>query len=292
MIIRVKDYVPTYDKPIVTRTVLLDYEINKTKVALDVNNPARYYKLVEVHEEIPKSFAHSAREVEFDPYPDKIIREDPLVQWNLKDLVTNDTRTMKYLTKGILDEFTGYIYFPLKELIIVETKLPTGLKIADVSISPLFAGKASIGKITVENIGDVAKKLEFSMHLPSGWKTEPGKIEAAIAAHERKEFKFSIIVPEDASSGDYIGTTIIIWDGETHLKEVVLHVSAVPSYAAILLVGGVILAGGVVYIIYKSRKKAERPVIYNFRKVALGMKKAVAAEAPAVIEKEVKDISN
>src|SRR3972149_1688519 len=39
MIIRVRDFPAGYDKPIVTRTVNLDYENNKTKINLDVNNP-------------------------------------------------------------------------------------------------------------------------------------------------------------------------------------------------------------------------------------------------------------
>ncbi|MBI2034878.1 MAG: hypothetical protein HYT11_04065, partial [Candidatus Levybacteria bacterium] len=272
MIIRVKNYVPTYDKPIVTRTVQIDYENNKTKVALDVNNPVKYYRLVEVQEEIPKSLAQSAREVVFDPYPDEIIREDPLVQWDLEDMIINDTRTMSYLTKGILGEFTGYIYFPLKELNIIETKLPTGLKFVGVTIEPLFKGKSSIGKVTVENIGDETKSLEFSMYLPSGWKMVPDKIATTVAAHERKEIKFSIVVPEDAAPGDYIGTHIILWDNDTHIKEVVLHIGAVPSYLITLIFAGII-AIAVAYFIYKSRKERERPLVYKFRGIVSKIRK-------------------
>jgi hypothetical protein len=258
--------------------VLLDYENNNTKVSLDVNNPIKKFTLVEVQEDIPKAFAQSARHVEFNPYPDKILRDDPLVQWNLKDLQINDNRTMSYLTKGILDEFSGYIYFPLKELHMIETRLPTGLKLMDIKIEPLFIGKASIGKITVENTGDEAKRLEFTMNLPSGWKVEPEKIDIVVDAREKKELKFSIIVPEDSLRGDYIGTAIIVWGEDTYLREFVLPVLSTSSYIPFLVVAAGLLGGAAVYLI-KRKKEADRQVVYNLRRVVVGLKKA-AVEVP------------
>ncbi len=286
MILRVKNYPKGYDIPIITRAVQLDYENNKTKVSLDVNNPVRYYKLVELQEEIPKPLAQSAREIQFEPYPDEILREDPLVQWNLREMVINDTRKLSYITKGILDDFTGYVYFPLKELSLIETKLPTGLKVVDISLEPLFAGRSSIGKVTVENIGEDAKKLEFSMHLPPGWKILPEKIEASIGVHERREFKFSIVVPEDVSQGDYIGTSILVWGQDTYIRESVLHVSTLPSYLPLLIVlGG--LGGAVAYFVYKSRKARERPLTSKLRMVASKIKIEFEPVAEQRLEKEI-----
>ncbi|MBI2543570.1 MAG: hypothetical protein HYW24_05300 [Candidatus Aenigmarchaeota archaeon] len=266
IILRVKDYAPSYDRPIVERIVELDYEHEKTKVTLNVNNPLKYYELVQVKEEIPKSISQSAKEVEFNPYPDEIIREDPLVQWDIKEFAVNETKTLSYATKGILDEFTDYIYFPLKEMNIIETKLPTGLKLVDVSVGTMYAGKSTAGKIIVENIGDEEKKLEFSMQLPPSWRMVPERIEANVAAHERKEFKFSIVVPEDTSPGDYIATSIILWDTDTHIKEHVLQVASTSLVTGLALFGGIATTSLVGYFIW-SFYRTRIPPMSNMEKL-------------------------
>ncbi|MBI2084462.1 MAG: hypothetical protein HYT70_02520 [Candidatus Aenigmarchaeota archaeon] len=270
MIVRVKNYPVTYDKPIVTRTVQLDYELNKSKIILDVDNPVKYHQLVQVQEEIPKKLATSAADVEFNPYPDEILRDDPLVQWNLKDLKVNDTRELQYVTKGILSEFTTYIYLPLKELKIIETKIPTGLKIAEIKISPLYSGKSSVGRLVIENTGEAPKKLEFTMQLPSGWKMDPQKIEAVIQPHERKEFKFSIMVPEDALPGDYIGTSVVNWGEDVFISESVLSIAPIAGATVIIIIGAIAIVVLAAYLI-KSRRQ-ERPLAAKFRKIASGIR--------------------
>ncbi len=288
IIVRVKSYSPAYNLPTITRLIELDYGANNTRVSLDVNNQIKYIPLLQVQEDIPKSLAQSVREIEFDPYPDEVIRDDPLVQWDIKEFQVNESRRWSYLTKGILDEFTAYIYYPLKELTVVETRLPTGLKFIDINIQHLSPGKSSIGRITIENIGDVERKLGFSMHLPSGWMMEPEKVVAIIQPKEKKEIGFSIVVPDDAAEGDYIGTAIILWGDGTHIKETVMQVSQpVPYLAVILAIGGISLAGSVAYMIHRSLKKRERVVEYNLRKIATVIRRAEAAPKAPTAEKEV-----
>ncbi|MBI3412664.1 MAG: hypothetical protein HY051_01110 [Candidatus Aenigmarchaeota archaeon] len=269
MIVRVKNYPATYDKPIITRIIQLNYEINRTKVVLDINNPIKHYLLIQLQEDMPKELAQSSDEVEFNPYPDRILRSDPLVEWDVKDLKVKDNRKLIYATKGILDEFTPYIYLPLKELKITETMIPTGLKIVDIGVQPLFAGKSSIGRVTVENTGQAAKRFEFSMQLPSGWGAEPQKIEVTLQPRERKEFKFSVIVPANASPGDYIGTAIIYWGEDTHIKELVLRVESTETITLSIFIYGllVLMIAVIAYMIYQRHKK-KRQLSYKLRVLA------------------------
>ena len=112
--------------------------------------------------------------------------------------------------------------------------------------------------------------FEFSMNLPAGWKMEPEKISATIAPHEKRDFRFSIIVPEDVTSGDYIGTGIIVWGEDTYIRETVLTVGGIPYYVGII-VGMVIVAAIVAYFVRKSRN-TERPIASTFRKVVDGIR--------------------
>jgi uncharacterized membrane protein len=284
-IVRVKNYPSGYDKPIVTRTVQLYYDINKTHVNLDVNSPVRSFPLVQVQEEIPKVLASSASQVQFNPYPDEIIQSDPIVQWDLKDLAINQSKDLSYLTNGILDNLATYIYMPLKELTIVETKLPTGLKIVDLSVSPLSVNESSTGKLVVQNIGNTPKTLDFSMQLPAGWRMEPQRINATLQPNEQREIDFSVIVPSDAVQGDHIGTAIIVWGGDTYIREMVMHVG--PVYTMWIYAGIIFAVAAVAYLFFRYRIRLvsyERPMVYKLQEIQTSI------QARPAIEQEVAEV--
>jgi hypothetical protein len=254
-ILRVKPYTKEEDKPIVMRIVEIDRAENKTNVELSIYNPSKAWSYTEITELIPKEIANSTDFVEFKTVPTKIIQKDPIVSFELFNLMTGETRKIYYSVPKILPEFTPYIYWPLKELSLVTTKPISGLEIVDFKIPILYAGRSSIAVLTIKNLDSNPHEFGFKMRLPSGWETEPKNISETIKGGETRDFRFSIIVPEKTLSGYYVVRGEFLWDNTTIIKEYGVEVAPF-NYLLVLII--LIIIGFGLILVYLYRKRKER----------------------------------
>ena len=227
-ILRVRQFTPGQEQPIITRIVDIDRELGKTKVELIVNNPEKNYTAVEVIENIPKELANTSDLIEFATPPTEILRKDPLVQWSFLNLLAGEKRTISYSVSKILEEFTKYIYWPLEQVNLITTKLPRGFRVVDVKIPAAYLGRTSQIAITVENLEPKSYRFNATIELPTGWETKPIRIEDTLGSRQRKILKFNVFVPSDAEPGTYILRFYIIWDGSEMIKEYPVMVNVFP----------------------------------------------------------------
>jgi hypothetical protein len=262
-ILRVKAYVPGYDKPKIVRVVEVDRSTGTTKVEIIVSNPIKNFPLVQVVEEIPKELANSTDIIDFDPPPTKILRKDPRVQWDLINLTAGEIRKIFYSVPKILEEFTGYVYWPLEQVNILVVKgLPVGFKIIDLRIPTLYPGLTSKIVFKIKNTEAIRHVLKTTIEAPPEWRLEPEEVKDELRGGEIKEFSFSITSPLWTTPGTYILRFIFDWDGQVVVKEYVVQVqSYLPIITLVLCIIIILLS----YLLLR-RSRRRRPFVAKRRK--------------------------
>ena len=269
-ILRVRLFTSGQEQSIIIRTVDIDRGLGKTKVELIVNNPEKNYTTVEVIEKIPKELANTSDEIEFTTSPTEILSKDPLVQWNLLNLLAGEKRTISYSVSKILEEFTKYIYWPLEQVNLITTKLSRGLMVVDVKIPAVYVGRTSQVAITIENLEPTSYKFNTTIELPIGWKIKPSYIEDTIGSGQRKILKFNVFVPSDAEPGTYILRLYLGWDGSEMIKEYPIMVNAFPIrilYYAVVGLGITVFLYLAVRYHLKKRHKPKLLVAEKMRRI-------------------------
>ena len=254
-VLRVKSHTTDQDKPFVIRTVEIDKLEGKTNVELDVYNPSGTWSYADLVEYIPKQSANSTDFVEFKTNPSEIIQKDPIVSWRMFNLTEGDTRKIYYSTSNILEEFTPYIYWPLRELNLARTKPVSNLEIVDLKIPNLIAGRSSIATLTIRNLDNNTHAFGFDLKLPSDWKTEPKNITEVIKGMEKRDFMLSIIVPDKTSPGYYVARGEFLWDDGMIIKEYRVEVVSFNYWNAWILIFASIIIIVAVVIFYYCMKK-------------------------------------
>jgi hypothetical protein len=262
-ILRVKSRAVQDDKPFVVRTVEIDRLEGKTNVELNVYNPASYWRNGELIEYIPKEIANSTDLIEFNTTPSEIIQKDPIVSWKINDLVASDTRKISYSTSNILGDLTPYIYWPLRELSLEKSKPISSLEIVDLSVPRLYPGRSSIATLSIRNLDNSSHIFGFDIRLPSEWKTEPNNITEVIKGMEKKDFMFSIIVPDKTSPGYYVARGEFLWDDGIIVKEYNVGVSSFVYWNITILVFASILIIVVIAIFYTYMKRRKLEMYFN-----------------------------
>ena len=215
-ILRVARYSPTQERPLITRNVEMDISKQVTKVTIEIKNPTRSYKLLQIVEDIDKQIAKSSEDINFADKPTAVISKDPKVQWNIKDIKAGETRKIVYSASGI-PPFSKLVFWPFDELSFIREKFPSGLKIVDVSVPTLYQGRDKV-KITVENEDADAHTLRISPEMPERWAISPTQTEEVLQPKQRREYILAID-PDGAAAGKYIIKVIFDWDGEEIVRE-------------------------------------------------------------------------
>ena len=251
LILRVKSYAATYDKPIITRIVEIDKETKKSDVKLEISNPVRDYDKVEIDEDIPKSLAQSSDEIQFITSPTKIKQKDPLVSWSFFNFLAGTEKEIEYKLSKVPEEFTSLIYFPLKQISLTSEKVPAGLKIVEFNIPVIRPGDTAKLRLVVENIADADKKFEFVMETPSNWTITPDTISEIIKAGERKEFELTLKVPNDAQHAVYIVRAALSLDGDMVIREYRIEIGNPMFPLVIYVISGIAIAAVAFYLVRK-----------------------------------------
>jgi uncharacterized membrane protein len=98
--------------------------------------------------------------------------------------------------------------------------------------------------------------------MPSGWETEPKNITEVIKGGERRDFRFSIIVPDKTISGYYVVRGEFLWDDRLIIKEYGVEVAPFNYLLIGVLISIIVGVGLVIIYIYIKRKEREKRKIY------------------------------
>jgi len=262
LILRVKSYAATYDKPIITRIVEIDKETKKSDVKLEISNPVRDYDKVEIDEDIPKSLAQSSDEIQFITSPTKIKQKDPLVSWSFFNFLAGTEKNIEYILSKVPEEFTSLIYFPIKQVSLTSQKVPAGLRIVEFNIPIIRPGDTAKLRLVIENTGDADKEFKFAMEVPSNWTITPDTISEIIKAGERKEFELTLKVPNDAQYAVYIVRAAFSLDGDTVIREYRIEIGKPMLPLVIYTISGIAIAAVAFYLIRKYLRRREAHIEY------------------------------
>jgi hypothetical protein len=247
-VLRVKDKRETLTtRPIVTREVKLDLVKKETRVYLYVqngNNDIPEYQLVE---EIPKTLAINIDEVTLTTPASKIIRKDPVLEWDVA-LAPYDTKTFEYKVGKVLDEYHPYIYWPVEQQTILERG--PDLRIFREEIPPLTPGEGTV--IAFNLIATLPKPEDavISLDVPPDWKVEPSQISMRIQSGTPYVLNFTVTPAADANPGAHASVLKIFIQDRTYAKEVSLPVRGKAAFQFLLPFGWELLPWAAIPLIF------------------------------------------
>jgi hypothetical protein len=209
-----------------------------------VSNQYREFERVDIVESIPKELANSTDYVDFVTTPSEIVRKDPIVMWSITGMAVGETRTLSYSVSKVLEEFTPYIYWPLRQLDVISPTAPSTLKLTGFTLPYFTLGTSSAISFKVKNMDSVPHNFTFSMELPEGWSMEPESVKETLSPGQEREFKLTITPAADAKAGRYMVRTAFGWDGTYVIKEYVADVTTfempliiIAAIAAVFVIG-------------------------------------------------------
>jgi hypothetical protein len=262
MAIRVK---PKTTTPVVTKSISLNRNDHATVVSIQANNPSEQTipKII-VEEEIPRSLATDAKKIGFLDKPGKVVGGVPLtISWEFSDLLPRETSTLSYTIDTQLGEYSTYIYWPIRQVIIPqEITFEQLVRVVEL-YSPVFTlGEEKDITARVYNSGLEALRVSAAFQLPSGFAVNPQEIQRDMPAAGFTNFVFKVKAPEE-NAGTYIGTfSIQAAQGRIErTTSLVVSTSVVSAenttYIALLIAAMAI--GAIVFILSKT-KTEERGV--------------------------------
>ena len=225
------------DRVSVLRTVEIDRLANTTKVTLRVRNGSKRLDQLELVENIKKGIVSSVYEVSFDTMPTKVLEPDPVVKWVFEDLAPYEQRTVSYTVPTVID-FESYVYWPVKQLTVVYSKVPHLLEVMDLAVPAMEPGGTAAVAVTVINVDTVPHDVVARLAPPSGWLVTPGEISARFMPRTAYVMTFRVTSQPGISPGIYMGFLTLVCEEEI-TTYVTFYVS--PPAAAIFPVVEVIL---------------------------------------------------
>ncbi len=237
-ILRVNPHPPGYDKPSVTRIVNIDKSRGNTLISLEVKNAGNFVEEVEIIEEIPKELAQTADQIEFSIPPTEILEADPVVKWVIEDLQPYETRTISYRVPVILDEYSAYVYWPVKQTSIIYEKPPELIEVSRISTPELFPGTTEEISIGLRNLDTKPVNLTAKLELPANWGITPDKIVTTIPPRDSSTLSFLVTPPSQAAAGTHTMTLRISYDGREFTVDstaIVKHPSWIHRFLTYLL---------------------------------------------------------
>jgi len=237
-ILRVNPHPPGYDKPSVTRIVNIDKSRGNTLISLEVKNTGNFIEEVEIIEEIPKEIAQTVEQIEFSIPPTEILEADPVVKWIIEDLQPYEARTISYRVPVILDEYSAYVYWPVKQTSIIYEKPPELIEVSRISTPELFPGTTEEISIGLRNLDTKPVNLTAKLELPVNWGITPNKIVTTIPPRDSSTLSFLVTPPSQAVAGTHTITLRISYDGREFTVDstaIVKHPSWIHLFLTYLL---------------------------------------------------------
>ncbi len=229
-ILRIKPYPPGYAKPSVTKVVEIDRERSISTITIEIKNGGSYVDVLEVVEEIPKEIAQHVNLLGFDTPPSEVLEADPVVKWIIEGLGPYETRSISYNTPKILDEYSPYVYWPLRQInVIYEAPPPDLIKISEISAPTLYPGRTEKVSINLMNLDRTPFDITARLETPANWKVTPDDIVTTLSPRGSSTLMFYITPPSYIEAGTYTISAEVLYDGRTLTKDATVIVQ--PAWA-------------------------------------------------------------
>ncbi len=254
--LRVGTFSPESDKAITTRYVDINRTAGSVHVSLTVHNGYTIVPRMDVTEDIKKSIASSVNDITFIDKPDSVLQSDPVVMWTILDFPPNATRTFSYVVKGISSDLSNYVYWPLEELAISYSNVPSSVSVTPLKPLSVLAGADASVPVTLSNSGNETQTIVLGLSAPSGWEVTPINMTYELFPGETHTFRFLMYVPSPTVPGYYVGMVMIGVNGNIIAKEYQFAALGGLDYSALILPVSVVLAA-VLGVLYFNAKRAK-----------------------------------
>lgn len=252
-ILRIKPYPPGYAKPSVTKVVEIDRERSISTVTIEIKNGGSYVDILEVVEEIPKEIAQHVNLLGFDTPPSEVLEADPVVKWIIEGLGPYETRSISYNTPKILDEYSPYVYWPLRQInVIYEAPPPDLIKISEISAPTLYPGRTEKVSINLMNLDRTPFDVTARLETPANWKVTPDEVVTTLPPRGSSTVLFFVTPPSYIEPGTYTISSKILYDGRTLTKDATVIVQPTWMPPLPYLIGLIIIV--VVIILMKTQR--------------------------------------
>lgn len=268
-ILRIKPYTTKFERPTFTRSVEVDRDLEATKVSISINNGPSFIDSLKVREKISKTIAKNVDEILFSIKPTRIIEYDPIVEWELQDLEPNERRMITYQVFTLPKEYSPYVYWPIKEVIISPKLLEELVKIVKIFAQEFFLGRFSEVEVSIANSGGKTIDLLLKIETPPNWDVKPSEIRTELSAYEKQIYKFKVKPPIDAITGFYELSLHVFYGKRQLMRNFMIIVKEIPIwtfstiYLIILLMVGIFSTGSI--ILYKISRKPTYPLSKTLR---------------------------
>jgi len=257
-ILRTKPYPPGYAKPSVTKVVEIDKQRSISTVTIEIKNGGSYVDVLEVVEEIPKEIAQHVNLLRFDTLPSEVLEADPVVKWIIEGLGPYETRSISYSSPKILDEYSPYVYWPLRQInVIYEAPPPDLIKISEISAPTLYPGRTEKVSINLMNLDRTPFDITARLETPANWKATPDDIVTTLPPRGSSTLMFYITPPSYIEPGTYTISAEVLYDGRTLTKDatVIVQPAWAPPLRYILLGLIIILIIAIIAITKMHRER-------------------------------------
>jgi hypothetical protein len=261
----------TFDRPVFYRNVEIDRNQNKTNIQILVENPSQNnYDAIEVVENIPKTLSGSSDEIQFNTEPSEIIIKDPLVQWRMLNFSSNESRTISFTIKKVVEDFSVYIFNPLEQVNLIKETIPRGIRITNFYQPELVQGESSAFEFELKNLEK--EKLNFTIYLnmPTDSKVTPNPAAVELKSGEVKRIKFEISVPRETKLGTYLLQLDFKWGLSETIKEFSATVGIISTAKILIITFGasvVIISSVVSYFTIKKGKSLIPKISIHYEKI-------------------------
>jgi len=253
-ILRTKPYPPGYAKPSVTKVVEIDKQRSVSTVTIEIKNGGSYVDVLEVVEDIPKEIAQNVNLLGFDTPPTEVLEADPVVKWIIEGLGPYETRTISYSSPKILDEYSPYVYWPLRQInVIYEAPPPDLIKISEISAPTLYPGRTAKVSVNLMNLDKTPFDITARLETPVNWKVTPDEVVTTLPPRGSSTVLFFVTPPSYIEPGTYTISSEVIYDGRALTKDTTVVVQ--PAWAPPLpyLIGLIIILVAVIILLKTQR---------------------------------------
>jgi len=206
--------------------------------------------------------------------------------WSIPGMDVGEEETISYSVSKILDEYTSYVYWPLRQLNVLSPSAPENFMLVSFDMPRFSAGQTSTVKFAVQNPDTVSHKFTFSMDVLPGWEIEPALVEETIYAGEEKEFSVQVSVPSKIRAGRYMVRTVFGWDDTYIIKEYTASVQAfgIPTVVLYSLIVLTLIAVAYSYYskVYRRHRVATKPKLEIIKRRISTRERAVEHEDVAI----------
>ncbi|MFH1106836.1 MAG: hypothetical protein V1787_02985 [Candidatus Micrarchaeota archaeon] len=275
MVVRVKDYPPSYPYPVLLRSVRLDRLSRDTIVALHVRNlGGAPIPVVEIRDELPEGIIARPEDIRFLDKPGEVAKGQPLrLSWKFLQLAPNEIGYATYSVPIVLEEYSQYVYWAGTQIEVPEreTTVTDLIDIKQIFAPELEEGRFGEVYVDVFYGGIAQSDVRALLEAPLDFSVEPRNAFETLTPRALTRIRFTVRPPK-GSAGTHLVNFRIISSAGILSKSASLHVRGREQIEAagllnlvplpiVLFGAAALVAAAAVYYSSKARKARAREAL-------------------------------